>query len=73
MANRKWTQQDRETIVRMWRGGATQAEIAEAVHASRGDVNAQVQYMRSVGVDLPHRKESIDVSRLNSLQPKEPA
>ena len=69
MANRKWTQSERELIVRMWRAGSTQAEIASAIGhgVGRGDINAQVQYMRSRGVDLPLRRIRINVDALNAI------
>lgn len=67
MANRKWTQAERSTIVRMWRDGASLKEIAAELGESKDNIGAQMQYMRSLGVDLPYRKARVDVEALNNI------
>lgn len=68
MANRRWTVEDDETVVRMFRAGAKLREIAEVLGIVVSDVGARVQHLRSVGVDLPKRYGRVDVVRLNEIK-----
>jgi transposase-like protein len=65
--NRKWTDAEREALIREFKRGATYDEISVLIGRSREQINATIQWLRRKGVDLPLRKNRLDVDALNKI------
>jgi len=50
---RHWTQQETDTLVRLWRQGTSMTQMSVATNHTFGAIHSKVNTLRANGVDLP--------------------
>jgi len=65
--NRKWTTADYSLVIAEFHKGTAYEDIATALGTSKQSIAAMIQWLRASGIDLPLRKNRLDVDALNKI------